>query len=757
MDRIGSIEGKAIQALPGETVTIKYTDLDKDGAGTGTRSTTVKVESTAPTGVLVSPAHQAFTADISPTMVVRFTDADSGVDPGTFAFGIIAAVDQDGNDVTAAITGEGTVDTTAITGGFEGEATLGGIVEGDTTVVVWNAAANDALGNPGKTDSDSSKSGSQGFILVIDKQGPDYTTAEAFAGTWWNATDKVVETGPDDADATIIGIRFPSIYQEATIQGVVIEERSETLDAGTVATTDFEVDNLRSIDGMTLSDVTPLAVDVYADAKNWVFLTVPEMAADAAPTVLLKSGLGDIAGNTASTGSIDAVDAIAPTITVALQETLVDDKVNITITSDEHLAARPMVEVNDGAGASGIAPFSATLTASNKWQATLDPTGDGVFAVKVTGRDTTQNGVTVGNDLGTLGFPTSKSLVFYIDTKPPIPVFNPADGATVASDAPFPISIDFAAEGHEYGLEADGKTMTTSAASVTRDLDVHNTVAIIAATLDGNDVLASLSTSDNILFNFSLSEISEGDHTLAVTAADLAGNGIPSKATFTVPAVPESELSPIEPGPGGATAVVEPTAPARLDLPVGGVSLEIPAAVRQGAFQVELRPVETGSVEVRPAGKVLRALEVSLFDLKGAPMTDTSLSQSARLSVTLSQAEIDDLGGRFAVFEEASQGRIVIMRFTDRASGGVWSPLSTDFSLATGTFSASVANFSTFALVDTDAVQPEPSPTPTAVPPLTGDQSVGQLALGILLGGLVLTLLGGALLMVRRGDPHLAR
>ena len=516
-----------IKAAPGETITIKYDDLDSDGEKTGTRSTTVKVESTDPTGSLISPATDSFTTDLSPTLVVNFTDADSGVDADTFQFTIIGAL-GDGASVTGDITGSALadVDTSSVTDGFQGEVTLGGIVDGDTTVIVWAASATDDAGNTGVTDSDSSKSGKQNFVLIVDKEGPAFSTATAFAGAWWDADDEVVSTDADDAVTTSIGIKLPDIYPEF-FAGVAIDAGNEQLDGGTIATTDFEIDDLKGISGVTLSDVTPLAVNVYDDAKNWIFLTVPEMAPDAAPTIILKSGISDAAGNTTSTGEVDADDAIAPTITVTLGSTLDDDEVKLTITSDETLSTNPTVEANDGGGGSDIPPFSATLTATNEWEATIDPAGDGVFAVKVVGSDTAQNQVTVGNDLDTTDFPTSKSKVFFIDSNLDAAVVTPADGGSEEIAVPFFITLDFSAEKKEYGLGVDGTSMVTAAAStVDDDLDTHHDVTITAITLDDVDISAQLDTQDDVVFNLALLDMTVGEHELIYTAEDEAGNEV---------------------------------------------------------------------------------------------------------------------------------------------------------------------------------------------------------------------------------------
>jgi len=510
-------ESDIIKAAPGETLTIKYTDNDGAGVKTGTRTATAKVESTEPVGSLVSPADDSFSTDITPTLVVNFTDADSGVDEGTLTFVVVSATNQDGDDVTSAITGDllADVDTTAITDGFQGEVTLAGIVDDNTTVIVWRATANDEAGNAGQTDADSSKSGDQDFTLVIDKEGPGFAAATAFAGAFWDAADEVHNTDVEDAIATSIGILLPDIYTSG----------DEELDAGTIATTDFEIDDMKGVDGVTSSDVTPSAVNVYSDATNWIFLTVPEMAPDATPTIVLKSGISDTAGNTTSTGEIDASDSMAPTITVTLSSTLDDDEVKVTVSSNETLATNPTVEANDGAGSSDIAPATATLTATNTWEYTVDPAGDGVFAVKVVGRDTSQNEVTVGNDLDTTDFPTSKSQVFYIDSNLAAAVATPADEGNDEIAVPFFIKLDFSAEKKEYGLYG-GSVMVTELASIATDLDTHHKVTITAITLDGVDISAQLDTQDDVVFNLALNDITVGDHDLVYTAEDEAGNEV---------------------------------------------------------------------------------------------------------------------------------------------------------------------------------------------------------------------------------------
>jgi len=507
----------AILAVAGQTITVKYTDADPSG----TRTATVVVEGIKPGAEVISPANNAFVVDLSPDLTVNVTDADSAVKSTTIAFTIVSAMDDQGNSPT--VTGASTVTTSAITNGYKASVTLGGFVSGRSYKVVWRATGSDKAGNTGQTDSAPDTAGNQDHTLIVDNKAPNFAGATVITGQWWDAskTTPAIETTATKALNTSIAVVLPDI-----ISGV-----KEALDATTVSASDFEVDSLKKADGTTVNDVTPSAAVIHAKAANTILLTVPAMAADSKPTVKLKLGISDSAGNAVTTGTTSAAtDGIAPTLTSSLSGSLHKTSITVTVNSDENLSSTPTVKAN------GVTQ-TVTLVGTNQWSSKITP-GNGVWAVVISGTDTASNSRSLGDLISTASFPTSKSIVFYIDSAIPAPAVTPAGGSSTETADPFFINISFAAEGKEYGLNTDTDPdvmILATAGTVDKDLDVNGAVTITAATLDGVDVLSSLSTLDNSSFDLAVTGIATGAHKLLVSATDTAGNKITLNETkFTV-------------------------------------------------------------------------------------------------------------------------------------------------------------------------------------------------------------------------------
>jgi len=566
----GASTGAQIQAVAGQVITVKYTDASP----AGTRSTTITVEGTKPAATVVGPTNSSFTTSLTPKLQVDFTDSDSGVDTATgkIVFTIVKAEDDLGNDVTSAITGEGTVSTSTITNGYRASVTLGGISTARTVKITWRATADDKAGNTGQTDS-ATTTGNQDHVVIIDNLSPNFAGATALAGQWWDTslttTDKTQTTVTKSSNTTI-AVVLPLIIDLT----LAADDVKESLDGTTVAVTDFEIDGLKKADGTTVNDVTPTAAVVYSGALNTVFLTVPAMASDATPTVVLKGVIADTAGNTVATGSVNATDEMAPVLTASLSASMDKDKVTVTVTADENLSTAPTVVANSAN--TNAVTVSGTLSSTRTWTAVMDPATDGVYAVTISGTDVGQNISTLGNVLTTAKFPTSASIVFYVDSALASPAVTPADAASAEVTEPFFITIDFAAEGAEYGLtSATPGVMTITAGDVATDLDVNATVTVNSATLDGVDVTADLSTLNSIKYDLAVVGIATGAHKLVILATDEAGNTlgttgvtinftVTARAQYSVPLTTGWNLVsiPADPVDSSIDSVVPSTHPA---------------------------------------------------------------------------------------------------------------------------------------------------------------------------------------------------
>jgi len=505
-----------IKSAPGETITAKYTDLDSSGDSEGSRTTTIVIESNEVSATVVAPSNAGSLTDTTPDLIVDFTDSDSGVKSSTIAF-TIASVASSGSVASFA---QSTIDTTDVTGGFRATTTLTPNASADnaTTLVTWYGSANDKAGNTGRTDGNSSKSGDQNHTFVIDKEGPEWTSAgaTATAGFWYDTSKSTVSIDVTKSSSTSIGIKFNN----------VVGDIRETIDAGTVAITDFEIDDLTIADGTILKDQTPTAVNVYADFGRWIFLTVPAMSPDSKPKITLKAGISDMVGNTTASGSVNVEDGQAPVLTVTLGDTLDDDKTKVSISSNEALGVNPQVWANDASAGWLVATVSADSVATNSWEATIDSAQElGAFSIRVKGNDTSGNVTSKGNLITKADWPTKDSYAFFSDNLMTAGVIDPADNATPEIAVPFFITLDFSTEKKEYGLDSS-KDVTTTVANIVTDLDTHHTVTISKLTLDGVDVVGKLDTQDNVVFTVALLDITIGDHELKYTANDLAGNKV---------------------------------------------------------------------------------------------------------------------------------------------------------------------------------------------------------------------------------------
>ena len=183
---------------------------------------------------------------------------------------------------------------------------------------------------------------------------------------------------------------------------------------------------------------------------------------------------------------------------------------------------------------------------------------------------------------------------------------------------------------------------------------------------------------------------------------------------------------------GCSIEVVQPTESATISLPEHGVSLYVPAPAQQATFQVRLCALDIESLQVLPRGRVLGAVSIEALDVDARPLGSVRLWSSARLTVTPTDAEIQELGGIAAAFIEHVSGRLGLQKFRPSATGGSWFKLLTSFSVPDRSLSSEVPELDqtfAYALVwwleqptaapsPTPAVEATPTPTPTSSPAL---------------------------------------
>jgi hypothetical protein len=546
-----------LQVSAADTVALTFVDTATAGTAVN-RSASITVETTDPTVANTSPASGTATDNNLPTIGAEITDTDSLVASASinvvFGYDFTATPNStiDDSDVIDVVAN----DIDAIDSGFAVEqrvATINAAEQNQDHVIYWWVLGNDVAGNNFVSDASATDSagtanpcdadaffasgfnvddglnsidisvtanvhGCQGFSISVDRTAPSLVSAAT--GVFWDTTlsgaDKT-QTDVTKANVTSISVIFDG-----------------ALDAGSVNRTDFTVDG-----------VTPLGVTTFAGASTRVFLEVATQDPAARPVVAVVGTLKDLAGNDTDSGSATASDGIAPTLTLTVSSDatpsaarpVTNDKVSVALSSDEKGTGVQIFVVPVGADTttSGTETELTELGGPTSWTATADQTGDGVYSIRARARDlnSTTNIGTAGLATSTAAITLANGIIFELDTTIPTPTILPSTAAGT-DDPDTVISINFANEGKEYGLTTAG-AVTTNPATVVTNFDTYGTVTVTKAELDGVDILASLSTSDNIRFLFKAASLAIGAHTLDVSATDSAGNAVVfTRHTFSV-------------------------------------------------------------------------------------------------------------------------------------------------------------------------------------------------------------------------------
>ena len=568
-----------------DTLSVTYVDASSTGADVS-RSHSITIETTAPSVANPLPANGTSQAGNQPTISADITDSDSLVDAADvrviWGFDTGTAEGELDNVVESTASA---ADLVAISSGQHLELRL---ASGDAKtldhVIYWWIRSVDTAGNVGITDRtpitaagvadpcNSSEfigidlkyknvdvstdiAGCQPYSVSVDQTAPDLSAA--VTGSWW-------DTGLTTDDKTVT-------FVTTTLDTSIRVDFDAPVDQTTVDRTDFEVD-----------DSTPLDIATYAARTGTVFLTVPALAPDARPKIEVVGEIKDTAGNKLTSDSIaSAVDGIAPTLTLTVDSTarpVTKASVTITINSNER--------GNVGTAALQVGRIVTTTVPSITQvpvtgtplvvTGTISPGTQGLYNVYATMTDlnvTTNTGNVGKNPAGQATIDLTTATLFEVDLSIPTPSYLPT-GTT--DDANAIVSIDFTNEGAEYGLDSGGAASVTPSdilATGGTNYDTYKTVTIDSAILDGVDILADLSTADNIRFLYKPpAALVVGDHTIKVTATDLATNKVvfathtfkvAARAEFTVPLVPGWNMIsfPADPVDPAIDAVIPPSVP----------------------------------------------------------------------------------------------------------------------------------------------------------------------------------------------------
>ena len=371
-------------------------------------------------------------------------------------------------------------------------------------------------------------------LVTVDSEAPTLpdTSANVLTGKAYNPVTK-----GDKVAKNSIKLVFSDTGKKAGTSGS--DAPGSGLDASSVVPGAF------SVSGNVVESVS-------VQSRNRVYLTLSDnLGSTERPSVTVAGGVvKDKAGNAVDSRSIDkAHDGLGPNLELSKSGDLSNDKVTVTITTDEQLNAVPTVWVTeamdkDGTAevlGSGKAPKSdaegtpatgvrQTGALTYSYELRADGANDGEYSVFVMAADTNGNKSTSGDAASSS---TAKAFTFELDNRlnggiPPKVTVGDENTVTendsvLEAEAvdPMIVTVDFSNEGLTRGKEYQR--------------DGYRTVELTSAKLkvtfaDGTtenrtfNLTTEISTPDRVKFTIPLLNPKIGLYELTVQAIDQAGN-----------------------------------------------------------------------------------------------------------------------------------------------------------------------------------------------------------------------------------------
>ncbi|MFS0724274.1 Ig-like domain-containing protein [Paenibacillus sp. 1P07SE] len=528
-----SIVGNQLRAvlaaeIPAGTYSVRIRTTDQLGETFEKPFTVTVIDDVAPNApVITTPLNGSYTSE-TPT---------------------ISGTAEAGSTVLISIDGAAQVNATVNGSGFWSHTPVSQLSQGPHAV---SATARDAAGNV------SIPSATVNFIVDTVPPATPVITSPADGTT---VTEKrPVITGTTEAGSTVM-VSVGGASEAATVQpnGSWSYTPTADLDEGphTVsvtatdaagnestppATASFTVDTippaaptiLAPANGTVTSDATPtVTISADSDAVKVTVLLNEIEVGDAefvagewtyTPSALtdgtyeVTAVAADAAGNTSEPSqpvsfTVDTETPEAPVITYPASGGYTTASPTITGTAEPDSTVLISID--------GAAPASATVNGSGDWSYTpASPLSQGPHSVSATARD----------EAGNESIP-STTVNFTVDTEPPAtPVItSPAAGTTVTEKRPV----------------------------ITGMTEVGSTVRV---TVGGASGAASVQQDGNWSYT-PTADLSEGPHTVSVTATDAAGNEStpPATASFTVDTIPPGVPTILAPANGTVTSDATPT------------------------------------------------------------------------------------------------------------------------------------------------------------------------------------------------------
>ena len=435
----------------------------------------------------------------------------------------------------------------------------------------WRIQAYDRAGNRTWSDSEGAP-GIQKHMLTVDALSPE--VAAVYAGIGFDS-DEV-----QDSSSLLI------VFENEGEEGEENEPsyplgKVDSLDPSSIQAADFKVtghevakvihpNREKALDDVCESH-TGLGQDPVTnpsgciDTRNRVYVVLTALIADdGTPEVEIIGGtVLDLAGNGNLSFQGAAADKIPPTLTVAAAgdvstngRPLGRDTVTLSVASGERLAASPeawFVSFDQESKISGVEAVGLLVDGANAWDARID--GDNntkVAALIVRGEDLRDNVSTTlgwtdddgdetadpedGNGSPDVGEAIDLAklhaagliIEFDNDIAPAELAITPRVGSSLRTDSPNPfIQLTFD-EGAENTITVAGSTHDSYIGEdgVETDFDSYGTVTVTTLTVDGENAMSGLVRTGDAEFSLGLRGLALGQHTLAYTAADEAGNQV---------------------------------------------------------------------------------------------------------------------------------------------------------------------------------------------------------------------------------------
>ena len=557
----------------GDSILVTYEDDSPDAK----QEATLPLDVHAPTLALFSPASGSAGREDEPTVSFQVTDAESGLnsvdDDIDSIYVVVGLYDLETEQATDSVVFErDELNLRSVVDGYSASVTINEgrgdndeldsrqLTDDSQYEIRWWSLASDKAGNVGISDSDSE---TECVIAASDADNFKFTDGrtQAQVNTLISALEKTIEfeTG---CNPHVIRVDTAAPSLEKAVTGSWLDDDTEKEGPDAIRTSIVAVFN-EDLDCTTVTaddfKVGEIAPNSVICKESNVYLAVDELVSDATPIVQVPPGaVSDRAGNPVEAGSVTAEDSIPAKLHVNVTGTggggtraVTKRAVTITISSDERLSSNPIVTINRVGDDYSLVRFSQgealSTGTTNRWTLTTALSRDGLYNVRMSAIDEGGRIEAVAGldetDFSPASLKDPNAILFEVDSRLQSSTLMPEDGGQTDNPDVF-IRIIFKDEAAEYGLakETDNefpppvktRKATDDPAMVDVSFDIHNTVEIVSATFNGEDVTDDIITRDHLLFYYHPGNLDLGDYRLELEAKDSAGNWSTDTLNFTV-------------------------------------------------------------------------------------------------------------------------------------------------------------------------------------------------------------------------------